>query len=232
MISNLRMQNMNLFLKRVSIMYFNDLTVDPNIKELTAQTILQASTNHLEIFEKVDDKQFVIKMVNELLGFTGEKNHIDYNSDIKQFFEGGRPVTIDMLSTGTKCAIGVISMITCPSKFCTNDTLYLINPDASLHPKCQSALGEIIGTLYLTNKHHYKQQIVISTFSDHLLNGLRVNILQQHQDHREVIVHFFDRGFVESIFIDENVEFSSYPKGYMDQHMENMKQLMKARFKK
>lgn len=71
----------------------------------------------------------------------------------------------------------------------TPGSLLLIeNPEAHLHPKGQSKVGELIAKVANAGV-----QVLIETHSDHVLNGIRIAVRHSSIDREKVALHFFQR---------------------------------------
>ncbi|MGA2876004.1 MAG: DUF3696 domain-containing protein [Nitrososphaerales archaeon] len=96
--------------------------------------------------------------------------------------------------------------------------LLLENPEAHLHPRGQSALGEL-----LAQCANDGVQIIVETHSDHLLNGIRLAVKRQKLEADSVSLHFFHRqietgdAFVESPKVLPDGKLSSWPDLFFDQ---------------
>jgi predicted ATPase len=96
--------------------------------------------------------------------------------------------------------------------------LLLENPEAHLHPRGQSALGEL-----LAQCANDGVQIIVETHSDHLLNGIRLAVKRQKLEADSVSLHFFHRqietgdAFVESPKVLPDGKLSAWPDQFFDQ---------------
>jgi predicted ATPase len=71
----------------------------------------------------------------------------------------------------------------------TSDTLILLeNPEAHLHPKGQSKMGELIALAASCGI-----QIILETHSDHVLNGIRRAVKHNKLDADKVQINYFER---------------------------------------
>jgi predicted ATPase len=76
--------------------------------------------------------------------------------------------------------------------------------------------------------------IFVETHSDHIINGIRVAVKNNHLDALNAKIFYFDRVLdqsdqysqVEEIRIDKNGELSSYPKAFMDEWNEQLMKLI------
>lgn len=93
------------------------------------------------------------------------------------------------------------------------DTLILIeNPEAHLHPKGQSKMGELLALAASCGV-----QVVIETHSDHVLNGIRLTVHGGKLDPKDVQLHYFERQEKEGQVVTEVVSPSINRRGRIDQ---------------
>lgn len=96
--------------------------------------------------------------------------------------------------------------------------LIIESPEAHLHPRAQSRMGEILARIAAAGV-----QILIESHSDHILNGIRRAVKDNVIPHPDIAVHFFsgadsDGGHgVISPTIDTEGSFDDWPKGFFDQ---------------
>lgn len=107
------------------------------------------------------------------------------------------------------------------------DSLFIIeNPEAHLHPKAQSSLGEFLG--YVASQG---VNIVIETHSEHIINGLRKAIFLNKNLSSESINIYFFKGFegghlkYEEILTDEKGNLSSFPIDFFDQVRQDLSEI-------
>jgi len=107
------------------------------------------------------------------------------------------------------------------------------NPEAHLHPQGQSKIGRFLALLSLSGV-----QVILETHSEHVLNGIRLQLAANKQSEKGII-HFFssekeESSFskvtkVEQITIKPNGELSSWPKGFFDQDKNDLRELLKLK---
>lgn len=96
--------------------------------------------------------------------------------------------------------------------------LLLENPEAHLHPRGQSALGQLLARCAADGV-----QIIVETHSDHVLNGIRVAAKRAEIANDAVAVHFFSRNVesgessITSPVLHANGRFSDWPDGFFDE---------------
>jgi len=105
--------------------------------------------------------------------------------------------------------------------------LLLENPEAHLHPRGQSALGQLLARCAADGV-----QIVVETHSDHLLNGIRLAAKRAEISNESVAVHFFSRDVesgessITSPILHANGRFSDWPDGFFDEWSKALDELL------
>ena len=105
--------------------------------------------------------------------------------------------------------------------------LLLENPEAHLHPRGQSALGQLLARCAADGV-----QIIVETHSDHLLNGIRVAAKRAEIPNENVAVHFFCRNVetgessITSPVLHSNGRFSDWPDGFFDEWSKALDELL------
>jgi predicted ATPase len=109
-------------------------------------------------------------------------------------------------------------------------TLILVeNPEAHLHPKGQSKMGELLALAASCDV-----QVVIETHSDHVLNGIRRVVHAGKLDHKDVQLHYFQRqekegqAFTEVVSpnIKRSGRIDKWPDGFFDQMEKDLMELI------
>ena len=101
------------------------------------------------------------------------------------------------------------------------------NPEAHLHPRGQSALGQLLARCAADGV-----QIVVETHSDHLLNGIRVATKRSEIPNENIAVHFFSRDVesgessITSPILHANGRFSDWPVGFFDEWSKALDELL------
>jgi len=107
------------------------------------------------------------------------------------------------------------------SLFSNPKALVLIeNPEAHLHPRGQSKIGELIASAAGCGV-----QIVVETHSDHVLNGMRKAVQSKKINAQDFNIHFFCKKAkdlssvteITSLTVDEHGKLNSWPDGFFDQ---------------
>lgn len=109
-------------------------------------------------------------------------------------------------------------------------TLILLeNPEAHLHPKGQSKIGELLALAASCGV-----QIIIETHSDHVLNGIRLAVHDGKIDPEDVQLHYFQRQEKEGMMVSEvispkinrNGRIERWPDGFFDEWDKNLEALL------
>jgi predicted ATPase len=107
--------------------------------------------------------------------------------------------------------------------------IILENPEAHLHPKGQSKMGELLALAA-----NCGVQVVIETHSDHVLNGIRRVVHAGKLDHKDVQLHYFQRQEKEGLAFTEVVSphikrsgrIDKWPDGFFDQMEKDLMELI------
>jgi predicted ATPase len=109
------------------------------------------------------------------------------------------------------------------------DLIILENPEAHLHPRGQTKMGELIARAASAGI-----QVLAETHSDHLLNGVRIGVKRDLLDSDKTQFHYFARSdadhdsssVVHSPRIDSDGRFSSWPDGFFDEWEKRLAELL------
>ena len=102
--------------------------------------------------------------------------------------------------------------------------LIVENPEAHLHPSAQSMITKFLGLVANCNV-----QVFIETHSEHILNALRVMVVQQNMRAEDINVLFFDNAlenYFESIPIENNGKMDHWPTKFFDQAEKDLNVLL------
>jgi predicted ATPase len=105
--------------------------------------------------------------------------------------------------------IGVAALTAMPG------TLLLVeNPEAHLYPTGQSQIGRFLARVAGSGV-----QVIVETHSDHVINGMRLEVAQsQSLPKEDVVIYFFGAGNVPvKIELQSIGVFTSWPSGFFDQ---------------
>lgn len=105
-------------------------------------------------------------------------------------------------------------------------SLFIENPEAHLHPRAQSRLMEMLCKELGTKD----VQIFIETHSEHIINGVRLNVLRESCSlcYNDVSMYFFDKDFsCTEIQMDSDGQISNWPQGFFDQQEIDLSEILK-----
>jgi predicted ATPase len=198
----------------------------------------------------LDSKRLVLQITYEMLGLNSKLDFDEATSlfaDAYMYNEEGKKqnrywMNFSSLSSGTKLMINIASTIVMMKlNLISQDTVHFIFPEKCLHAKCQSQfgkfLGRIVGNGYIDNFSYYPKrdyQILITTYSEHMLNGMRINIKEcsKKSTKYNFILNYISNIFQPiSLYLTETefsaVDFDNYPAGFQDQHSIDLNELLK-----
>ena len=107
------------------------------------------------------------------------------------------------------------------------DLVFIENPEAHLHPRAQSKLGELIARAASSGV-----QVIFETHSDHVLNGIRIAIKTGLLKSEQAAVLFFSKGeeskstSVTTLNIDQNGRIDNWPSGFFDEFEKSIESLI------
>jgi len=96
--------------------------------------------------------------------------------------------------------------------------LIVENPEAHLHPKAQSAMGEFLARVAATGA-----QVFVETHSEHVINGMRRMVKQIVLKPDNIRIHFFSsvkdkiEPSIKTVPVASNGDIGEWPDGFMDQ---------------
>lgn len=102
--------------------------------------------------------------------------------------------------------------------------LIVENPEAHLHPSAQSMITKFLGLVA-----NCGVQIFIETHSEHILNALRVMVVQESMNSQDINVMYFDSNldnYFEPIAIEENGKLNHWPANFFDQAEKDLNVLL------
>lgn len=106
----------------------------------------------------------------------------------------------------------------------------LENPEAHLHPRGQSQIGELIARASAGGV-----QVIVETHSDHILNGVRVAVKRGLINPKDVALQFFERPAYDSESsgievisprIDHDGRLDIWPEGFFDEYAKSLRNLL------
>jgi predicted ATPase len=182
------------------------------------------------ILARADDEILLLKEnINAWLQYISPGTEFSYEINLEQ--NSSYPYYNKILPTetgyGLSYILPVITALLASTKS-TDSILLIENPEAHLHPKGQTAMGELIALSASTGK-----QIIVETHSDHLLDGIRIAVKHKKTSNMNVIFHYFSRENyesetkIETPILSEDGKLSFWPTGFFDQSMINKAELLK-----
>lgn len=102
----------------------------------------------------------------------------------------------------------------------TDDIVLVENPESHLHPKGQSAIGQLLAATAANGV-----QIFCESHSDHIINGVRVAVKNEIIRENLLSIYYFSRNLqteehkteITEILIDRHGELNNYPEGLLDE---------------
>ena len=156
--------------------------------------------------------------------------------ELRYAYEMGKSLTDNKLSKDHRAAnVGfgltyVLPILTAILSSAPGALLLIENPEAHLHPKGQSRMGEL-----LARAASCGIQIIVETHSDHILNGIRLAVRNRKLASSDVQIHFFQRGEhdgvidVSTLRVDRNGSIDEWPDGFFDQSERDLMALWEPR---
>lgn len=111
-----------------------------------------------------------------------------------------------------------------------NDRYLIVeNPEAHLHPSAQTGMGKFLAMLAHNGLH-----VVVETHSDHLLDGIQIYVAEHPETKNDFIIYNFAQDEerkpdVTAITFDRELDYSVWPKGFMDQTNKNYEEFINKR---
>ena len=102
--------------------------------------------------------------------------------------------------------------------------LIVENPESHLHPSAQSMITKFLGLVA-----NCGIQVFIESHSEHVLNALRVMVVQQNMKAQDINVMYFDsqlETYFETIAIEENGKMDHWPANFFDQAEKDLNVLL------
>jgi predicted ATPase len=105
------------------------------------------------------------------------------------------------------------------------DLVIIENPEAHLHPRGQTKLGELAARAAAAGV-----QVIIETHSDHFLDGARIAVRGKVLDPSLTRIHYFTRHGAEAAVISPRLQkdgsITEWPSGFFDERDENLIRLL------
>ncbi len=128
---------------------------------------------------------------------------------------------------GYTYVLAILLLINYVSEGC----IFIENPEAHLHPLAQSRLMELIGKK-ISNK---KLQLFIETHSEHIVNSVRLQVVDKTVllRNNDVSIYFFDKdSSIRKLDINEKGQIQKWPIGFFDQQTIDLQKMIKLGLKK
>ncbi len=166
--------------------------------------------------------QWVLWMARLFPGFEGESEIYARADQIRlglalQRQQTGQGLFVRPTNTGFGLSF-VLGIIVAGLVAKPGTMLIVENPEAHLHPRAQSILGEFLGRVAAGNT-----QVIVETHSEHVVNGIRRMIKQNILAADGVRLFFFGKEAyaieptVTAIRLSDSAELSAWPDGFFDQ---------------
>jgi predicted ATPase len=197
-------------------------------------------TNECLILESSDGKeyptiqyQWELWMARLFPGFDAESEIFSRADEVRlgmalQRQQTGQSLFVRPTNTGfgLSFALGIV-VAGLASK--PNTILIVENPEAHLHPKAQSNLGEFLGRVSAGGT-----QVFVETHSEHVLNGIRRMVKQTVLAPESVEFFYFSKAAnqfepsVSRISVSASAEISAWPDGFFDQLDKDLNMILDA----
>ena len=108
-------------------------------------------------------------------------------------------------------------------------TMIVENPEAHLHPKGQSRIGQFLSQVAVSGV-----QVVVETHSEHVVNGIRVNSLRSKLSPDDICLNYFTPDpdpakHVRQIELNDRMDITDWPEGFFDQEEIDLRELRDIR---
>ena len=103
------------------------------------------------------------------------------------------------------------------------------NPEAHLHPSAQTKMGEFLAMLAEKGL-----RVIIETHSDHVLDGIQLYTASHPEMRKDITIYNFGLNEEQEICVsvieyDEDLDYTRWPDGFMDQTSKNFKKFNEIR---
>ncbi|PZG33374.1 hypothetical protein C2D64_08505 [Listeria ivanovii] len=109
-----------------------------------------------------------------------------------------------------------------------NSLIVIENPEAHLHPKGQSRLGQ-----FLAQVSSSKRQVIVETHSEHIINGMRLFYLKNNIHANKLTINFFSiknsKTNIKKIALNERMELLEWPDDFFDQQENDLRSMREIR---
>ena len=141
-------------------------------------------------------------------------------------FGSGKFHSIANIGFGVTCVFPIIISMLCAKK---GDIILIDSPEAHLHPRAQSRVGRMIAKFAA-----FGIQIILETHSEHILNGIRIAVMEEVLKPSVLNVLFFSDGSfnnsqVTQTPINKHGQIENWPEGFFDQIDNDLLTLIEGR---
>jgi len=136
----------------------------------------------------------------------------------------------DSLPTNVGFGISYVLPILVNGLIAEKGSMFIVeNPEAHLHPAGQSRIGRFLARIAAAGV-----QVVVETHSEHVINGIRIAVLEDQLNPHDAVINFFQRNkdnHIELIEIGLNseAELTAFPKGFFDQTQQDLARLIQLK---
>ncbi|OHU86489.1 MULTISPECIES: DUF3696 domain-containing protein [Pseudoalteromonas] len=139
------------------------------------------------------------------------------------------PIVLSSLVLSASDELGEITNNTVRTWFEKNKThtpIFIIeNPEAHIHPSGQTALGKLLAKAASSGI-----QVILETHSDHVIDGIRISAKNNDIDNTDIIINYCTKDedgktTVEAIEVNKKGKLSSWPVGFFDESIKNLREL-------
>ncbi|MEK6288033.1 MAG: DUF3696 domain-containing protein [Acidobacteriota bacterium] len=186
-------------------------------------------TNSILVLESSDEKeyptiqyQWALWMARLFPGFDGESEIYSRADQVRLGLALQRQQTGQSLfvrPTNTGFGLSFVLGVIVAGLAATSDTVLIVeNPEAHLHPKAQSMIGEFLARVAAGGT-----QVFVETHSEHVLNGIRRMVKRTILTPDKVRFLFFAKPLdafepsVTQIAVSESGDIATWPDGFFDQ---------------
>lgn len=142
-----------------------------------------------------------------------------YGGDSKKYRAGN-------IGYGISYSLSIIAAIIGAKK---GDILLIENPEAHIHPRGQSKIGQLIACAASAGI-----QLLVETHSEHVINGARIAVRKNILHHENMFIYYFDKPIntvspiIKQIKADKRASLDQWPKGFFDQTVIDMEMIIKG----
>ncbi|HBV2347391.1 TPA: DUF3696 domain-containing protein, partial [Klebsiella pneumoniae] len=143
----------------------------------------------------------------------------NYGGDSKKYRAGN-------IGFGISYSLSIIAAIIGAKK---GDVLLIENPEAHIHPRGQSKLGQLIACAAEAGI-----QLLVETHSEHIINGARIAVRKNILQHDKLFIYYFEKPLntispiIKQIKSDKRASLDQWPEGFFDQTVIDMETIIKG----